>query len=97
MGAWEQVLLPVPQVLQVGRLKKPFLQVPMASSPATPLAMAATAPSSMSGTGSALLHWMADMIAHAFGDPRQEAVTRPPAIGIQPYRDRPRRRARRLP
>ncbi|MEB3166927.1 MAG: hypothetical protein VKO65_09705 [Cyanobacteriota bacterium] len=41
---------------------------------------------------SAFLRWMADTVAHVFGDPRAEAMTQPPAIGPQPYRDRPQRR-----
>lgn len=36
--------------------------------------------------------WIGDAIAHAFGNPREEALTQPPLIGVQPYRDRPRRR-----
>jgi hypothetical protein len=37
-------------------------------------------------------HWLADTINHAFGNPREEAAHRPPMIGVQPYRDQPRRR-----
>jgi hypothetical protein len=74
----------------------PYPQVPMASVSASPVAMAAAAPRFLLGTGAAFLHWMANTIAHVFGDPRQEALTRPPAIGVQPYPDRPRRRALRL-
>lgn len=36
--------------------------------------------------------WIGDAIAHAFGNPREEALTQPPLIGVQPYRDQPRRR-----
>jgi hypothetical protein len=39
--------------------------------------------------------WMADMLNHAFGNPGEEAVHRPPPIGVQPYSEgRPRRRRR---
>jgi hypothetical protein len=42
-------------------------------------------------------HWLAEMVQHAFGDPREEAATQPPAVGVQPYhgtiqRGRARRR-----
>ena len=38
--------------------------------------------------------WLADAINHAFGNPREEGAHRPPLVGVQPYRDRPRRRSR---
>ena len=38
--------------------------------------------------------WLADMLNHAFGNPREEAAHRPPLVGVQPYRDRPQRRRR---
>jgi len=40
-------------------------------------------------------HWLADSLNHAFGNPREEAAHQPPAVGVQPYRDRPQRRRRR--
>jgi hypothetical protein len=39
-----------------------------------------------------LIHWMSDTINHVFGNPREEAAHQPPAVGVQPYRDRPRSR-----
>jgi hypothetical protein len=30
-------------------------------------------------------HWLADTFNHAFGNPGEEAVHRPPPIGTQPY------------
>lgn len=39
-------------------------------------------------------HWLAEMLNHAFGNPREEAAHQPPLVGVQPYRDRPRRRRR---
>lgn len=38
--------------------------------------------------------WLAEAINHAFGNPREEAAHQPPLVGVQPYRDRPRRRRR---
>lgn len=35
---------------------------------------------------------LADALNHAFGNPREEAAHLPPLVGVQPYRDRPRRR-----
>jgi len=29
--------------------------------------------------------WLAEMIHHAFGDPRQEARLQPPAVGVQAF------------
>ncbi|MFN9644560.1 MAG: hypothetical protein ACK6BG_05425 [Cyanobacteriota bacterium] len=29
--------------------------------------------------------WLAEMVQHAFGDPREEAALQPPAVGVQPY------------
>lgn len=41
--------------------------------------------------------WLAEMIQHAFGDPRAEAALQPPAVGVQPYHGTiQRRRGRRL-
>ncbi len=37
---------------------------------------------------------LADALNHAFGNPREEAAHLPPLVGVQPYRDRPRRRSR---
>lgn len=37
---------------------------------------------------------LADALNHAFGNPREEAAHQPPLVGVQPYRDRPRRRSR---
>jgi hypothetical protein len=48
-------------------------------------------------SGSALAgfgFWLADMLNHAFGNPREEAAHQPPLVGVQPYRDRPERRRR---
>lgn len=36
--------------------------------------------------------WLAEALNHAFGNPREEALHQPPLVGVQPYRDRPRRR-----
>ncbi|MEB3208350.1 MAG: hypothetical protein VKK63_05500 [Synechococcus sp.] len=33
-----------------------------------------------------------DSVSHAFGDPREEHAHLPPNVGVQPYRDSPRRR-----
>ena len=38
--------------------------------------------------------WLAEAINHAFGNPREEAMHQPPLVGVQPYRDSPRRRGR---
>ena len=38
--------------------------------------------------------WLADTLNHAFGNPREESAHQPPLVGVQPYRDRPRRRRR---
>jgi hypothetical protein len=41
--------------------------------------------------------WLAEMVQHAFGDPREEAAFQPPAVGVQPYRGTvQRRRGRRV-
>ena len=29
--------------------------------------------------------WLADMVQHAFGDPREEALHQPPLVGVQPF------------
>lgn len=40
-------------------------------------------------------HWLAETINHAWGNPGEEALHRPPSIGVQPYSDdRPRRHRR---
>lgn len=36
--------------------------------------------------------WLAETLNHCFGNPREEAAHQPPLVGVQPYRDRPRRR-----
>ena len=36
--------------------------------------------------------WIGDSIGHAFGNPREEQAHLPPNVGVQPYRDHPRRR-----
>ncbi|MEB3322771.1 MAG: hypothetical protein VKI81_08090 [Synechococcaceae cyanobacterium] len=36
--------------------------------------------------------WLAEALNHAFGNPREEALHLPPAVGVQPYRHRPVRR-----
>jgi hypothetical protein len=36
--------------------------------------------------------WLADMVQHAFGDPREEALHQPPLVGVQPFRGTPSRR-----
>jgi len=38
--------------------------------------------------------WLAEMLNHAFGNPREEAAHQPPLVGVQPYCDRPQRRRR---
>jgi hypothetical protein len=40
----------------------------------------------------AFTHWRAKAVAHAFGNPREEAMHQPPNVGVQLYRDRPRRK-----
>ena len=48
-------------------------------------------------TVAAFGRWLAEMVQHAFGDPREEAVFQPPAVGVQPYRGTvQRRRGRRV-
>jgi hypothetical protein len=39
--------------------------------------------------------WLGDAVAHAFGNPREEAALQPPAVGVQPYGGTVRRRRRR--
>ncbi|MFM9088024.1 MAG: hypothetical protein ACKOPT_07780 [Cyanobium sp.] len=34
---------------------------------------------------SAFARWLADMVQHAFGDPREEALHQPPLVGVQPF------------
>ncbi len=36
--------------------------------------------------------WVAETLWHAVGNPREEKLTNPPAIGPQPYRDVPAHR-----
>ncbi|MEB3334900.1 MAG: hypothetical protein VKP70_07940 [Cyanobacteriota bacterium] len=45
---------------------------------------------------SAFGRWLADMLRHAFGDPREEALHQPPMVGVQPFLGtiHPRRRGR---
>ena len=46
---------------------------------------------------SSIGRWLAEMVQHAFGNPREEAVFQPPAVGVQPYRGTVlRRRGRRV-
>ena len=33
--------------------------------------------------------WVVETLSHAMGNPRDEKLTNPPAIGPQPYRDVP--------
>lgn len=47
------------------------------------------------GQGMSFGRWLAEAINHAFGNPREEALHQPPLVGVQPYRDRPRRRGAR--
>ena len=35
--------------------------------------------------------WVADGLAHSFGEPAQEHRLEPPRIGVQPFHDDPRR------
>ncbi|MEB3243433.1 MAG: hypothetical protein VKO44_07335 [Cyanobacteriota bacterium] len=36
--------------------------------------------------------WLAEMVEHAFGDPRQDAALQPPMVGVQPFHGIPGRR-----
>ncbi len=66
-------------------------QVPVSPGDASSAALLHT------GTGAgmnAFGAWLADMLNHAFGNPREEAAHQPPLVGVQPYRDRPQRRRR---
>ena len=48
-------------------------------------------------SGASFGRWLAEMVQHAFGNPREEAVFQPPAVGVQPYRGTvQRRRGRRV-
>ncbi|KEF41506.1 MAG: hypothetical protein ER33_10900 [Cyanobium sp. CACIAM 14] len=38
--------------------------------------------------------WLAETINHAWGNPAEEALHRPPAIGVQPFSGDTRRRRR---
>jgi len=79
---------------------------PMLRQPHAHQAMAQVPASSGDESHAALLHpgssgglasfgqWLAEMLNHAFGNPREEAAHQPPLVGVQPYRDRPRRRRR---
>jgi hypothetical protein len=50
--------------------------------------MASSSLSALVGFG----RWLAEAVGHAFGNPREEALTQPPLVGVQPYRDQPARR-----
>ncbi|MEB3169879.1 MAG: hypothetical protein VKK43_00750 [Synechococcaceae cyanobacterium] len=50
--------------------------------------MASSSLSALLGFG----RWLAEAVGHAFGNPREEALTQPPLVGVQPYRDQPARR-----
>lgn len=64
-------------------------QVP--ASPGDPSQVALLRPGSgLAGFGD----WLAEMLNHAFGNPREEAAHQPPLVGVQPYSDRPQRRRR---
>lgn len=66
-------------------------QVPVSPGDSSSAALLRTA----TGTGLAGFGaWLADMLNHAFGNPREEAAHQPPLVGVQPYRDRPQRRRR---
>jgi hypothetical protein len=43
-------------------------------------------------SASAFGRWIAEMVQHAFGDPREEALHQPPLVGAQPYSGTPSRR-----
>jgi hypothetical protein len=43
----------------------------------------------------AFIAWLGDAVAHAFGNPREEAALQPPAVGVQPYGGTVIRRRRR--
>ena len=83
---WQPVLLPVPpgprQTQAEGAL------------PLRTMEFSASADESR-GQIFHLGRWVAEAIAHAFGNPREEAMHQPPLVGVQPYRDRPRRRGAR--
>lgn len=55
-----------------------------------PLSMDLSPRSALLGFGP----WLAEAVAHAIGNPREEAMHQPPLVGVQPYRDRPRRHHR---
>lgn len=40
----------------------------------------------------ALNQWFSAGVVYAFGNPLEERQHQPPAVGVQPYRDRPHRR-----
>ncbi len=66
-------------------------QVPVSPGDSSSAALLRTA----TGTGLAGFGaWLADMLNHAFGNPREEAAHQPPLVGVQPYRDRPQRHRR---
>ena len=44
----------------------------------------------MGRTINAFRSWMAETLSHAMGNPREEKMTIPPAIGPQPYSDIPK-------
>ena len=45
-----------------------------------------------SGSLSSFGRWLAEMVRHAFGDPREEALHQPPLVGVQPFHGIPSRR-----
>ena len=53
-------------------------------------AAAAALPPASSAT--LFLNWLSEMVSHALGNPREESQHQPPAVGMQPYTDRPRKR-----
>jgi hypothetical protein len=44
------------------------------------------------GSVHAFGRWLAEMVQHAFGDPREEAAHQPPMVGVQPFYGIPIRR-----
>ena len=43
----------------------------------------------------AFVAWLGDAVAHAFGNPREEAALQPPLVGVQPFHGLVSRRRRR--
>ncbi|MEA5472936.1 hypothetical protein VB716_01700 [Synechococcus sp. CCY9201] len=56
---------------------------------ARPAAATALPPAS---SATLFLNWLSEMVSHALGNPREEDQHLPPAVGMQPYTDRPRKR-----